>query len=89
MFVRACLGARLLPQQTFRRVLTASVDSCAEIKIECPFSAVTKSGRAWRKMPESDARIVVKPQTASTGLRHPSFNHSRVYLRHRSRKTVS
>ena len=27
--------------QTFRRALTASVDSCAEIKIECPFQ--------WRK----------------------------------------
>ena len=35
--------------------LTASVDSCAEIK-----SGVTKSGRAaaWRKVPESDARSV-------------------------------
>ena len=30
--LRACLGTRLLlPSQTFRRVLTASVDSCAEI----------------------------------------------------------
>ena len=29
--------------QTFRRALTASLDSCAEIK-ECPFSGVTKSG---------------------------------------------
>ena len=30
--LRACLGARLLlPSQTFRRALTASVDSCAEI----------------------------------------------------------
>ena len=25
---------------------------------ECPFSGVTKSGRVWRKMPESDARSV-------------------------------
>ena len=31
--------------QTFRRALTASVDSCAEI--EYPFSGVTKSGRVW------------------------------------------
>ena len=23
---------------------------------ECPFSGVTKSGRVWRKVPESDAR---------------------------------
>ena len=44
--------------RTFRRELTAaSLDSCAEIK-ECPFSGVTKSGRVWRKVPESDARSV-------------------------------
>ena len=44
--------------QTFRRALTASVDSCAEIKIECPFSSVTKSGRVWKKVAESDTRSV-------------------------------
>ena len=27
--------------------------------IECPFSGVAKSGRVWRKVPESDARSVV------------------------------
>ena len=42
--------------RTFRRALTASVDSCAEI--DCPFSGVIKSGRVWRKVPESDARSV-------------------------------
>ena len=26
--------------------------------LECPFSGVTKSGRVWRKVPESDARCV-------------------------------
>ena len=26
---------------------------------ECPFSGVTKSGRVWRKVPESDDRSVV------------------------------
>ena len=26
---------------------------------ECPFSDVTKSGRVWRKVPESDARSVL------------------------------
>ena len=31
--------------QTFRRALTALVDSCAEILKECPFSGITKSGR--------------------------------------------
>ena len=25
---------------------------------ECPFSGVTRSGRVWRKVPESDARSV-------------------------------
>ena len=25
---------------------------------ECPFSGVTKSGRVWRRVPESDARSV-------------------------------
>ena len=34
-------------------MLTVSLDSCPEI--ECPFSGVTKSGRVWRKVPESDA----------------------------------
>ena len=43
---------------TFRRALTASVDSCPEINIECLFRGVTSSGRVWRKMPESDARSV-------------------------------
>ena len=42
--------------RTFRRALTATLDSYAEI--ECPFSGVTKSGRVWRKVPESDARSV-------------------------------
>ena len=39
-----------------RWALTASLDSCAEILKECPFSGVTKSGRVWRKVTESDAR---------------------------------
>ena len=33
---------------------------------ECPFSGVTKSGRVWRKVPESDARSV--PRTATSTL---------------------
>ena len=44
--------------QTFRRALTASVDSCRRGDKECPFSEwrhVSKSGRVWRKVPESDA----------------------------------
>ena len=47
----------------FRRALTASVDSYTEIKV--PFSGVTKSGRVWRKVPESDARSVSFTTTES------------------------
>ena len=32
---------------------------------ECPFSGVTKSGRVWRKVPESDARSVTPSHTPS------------------------
>ena len=53
--------------QTFRRALTASLDSCAEIKIECPFSGVTKSGRVWKKLPESDARSVLQTSSSADG----------------------
>ena len=52
----------LVSTQTLRRELTASVDSCAEIKSTCPFSGVTSSGRVWRKVPESDALSVTKSQ---------------------------
>ena len=44
--------------RTFRRALTASVDSCTDK--ECPFSGVTKFCRFWRKVPESDARSVMQ-----------------------------
>ena len=40
----------LISIQTFRWALTASEDSCAEIKIVRPFSGVTSSGRVWRKV---------------------------------------
>ena len=33
---------------------------------ECPFNGVTKSGRVWRKVPESDARSVRQPLTSLT-----------------------
>ena len=48
----------LISTQTFRRALTASVDSCAEIKSAPAFSGVTKSGKVWRKVPESGTRNV-------------------------------
>ena len=50
-----CCFHSLIGTQTFRRALTASVDSCAETK-SAFFSGVTSSGRVWRKVPESEAR---------------------------------
>ena len=54
----------LISTKTFRRVLT----TLGEIKLrgdkECPFSGITKSGRVWRKVPESDARSVGIPVTS-------------------------
>ena len=50
-----CCFHGLIRTQTFRRTLTASVDSCTEIKIERPLSGVTNSGRVWRKVPKSKA----------------------------------
>ena len=41
---------------------------------ECTFSRVTKSGRVWRKVPESDAQ-------SAAGLRHPSHTAS-IAFRH-------
>ena len=40
----------IITTQTFRSALTASVDSCAEMKIKCPFSGVTSSGRVWKQV---------------------------------------
>ena len=51
-----CFHSHISTQINFRRALTASVESCSEIKIECPFSGVTSSGRVWKKVPEGDAR---------------------------------
>ena len=43
--------------QTFRRVLTGSVNSCVSDK-ERPFNGVTNCGGVWRKALESGARSV-------------------------------
>ena len=51
----------LISTRTFRRALTGSVDSCAEIKSTTSVHGVTESGRVWRKVPESDARSVMAP----------------------------
>ena len=57
----ACLGARLLLHSYQDPNLSEGAD-CVGGQLcgdkECPFSSVTKSGRVWRKVPESDARSV-------------------------------
>ena len=59
--LHACLGARLLPQSYHYPNLSEGAD-CIGGQLrwdkEGPFSGVTKSGRVWRKVPESDARSV-------------------------------
>ena len=57
---KLCYFHSLISTQTFRNALTVSVDSCVKIKVECPFSGVTGSGRVGRKVPEIGAgRVTV------------------------------
>ena len=65
--LHACLGTRLLPQSYQYPNLSEGAD-CVSGQLcgdkECPFSGVTKSGRVWRKVPESDAwSVAVTPLT--------------------------
>ena len=71
--LRACLGAWLLPQSYQYRNLLEGADSVAgQLRgdKECPFSGVTKSGRVWRKVPESGARSVGQrpPKVSGTNM---------------------
>ena len=63
--LRACLGGvRLLPQSYQYPNLSGGADRVGgQLRggKECPFSGVSKSGRVWRKVPESDARSVCGP----------------------------
>ena len=68
------MGARLLPQSYYYPNLSEGADRVGgqmRGDKECPFSDVTKSGRVWRKVPESDARSVECPFSGVT-------NYSRV-----------
>ena len=59
--LRACFGARLVPQSYLYWNLSEGADRVAgqlRGNKECPFRGVTKSGRVWRKVTESDARSV-------------------------------
>ena len=60
----ACLGARLLPQSYQYPNLSEGTDCIAGQLCrdkECPFSGLTKSGRVWRKVPDSDAQSLPLP----------------------------
>ena len=57
----ACFGARLLPLSYRYPNISEGADRVAgQLRgdKECPFCGVTKSGRVWRKVPESGARSV-------------------------------
>ena len=62
--LRGCLGAKLLPLSYQYPNLLEGTDRihgqlCRDN--ECPFSGITKSGRVWRKIPESNAQSVPLP----------------------------
>ena len=62
------LGARFLLQSHQYPNLSEGADRVAgQLRgdKECPFSGVTKSGRVWRKVPESGARSVSPPQPSA------------------------
>ena len=75
------LGARLLPQSNLSEGADRVGGQLRGDK-ECPFRGVTKSGRVWRKVPESDARSVtltvsvekerVCPRVSLAKVRHPT-----------------
>ena len=58
MFYVRALGARLLLQSYYYPNLSEGADHVGgQLRgdKECPFSGVTKCGRVWREVPESDA----------------------------------
>ena len=63
------MGARLLLQSYQYPNLSEGADRVGgQLRgdKECPFSGVTKSGRVWRKVPESDARSETSSKTCLT-----------------------
>ena len=71
--LRACLGARLLPQSYQYPNLSEGADRVGgqlHRDKECPFSGVTKSGRVWKKVPESVVYDILPSTTAVFSLRH-------------------
>ena len=68
--LRACFGARLLLQSYYPNISEGADRVGGQLRgdKECPFSGVTKSGRVWRKVPESDARSPFSGVTKSGSL---------------------
>ena len=69
------MGARLFPQSYQYPNLSEGADRVGgQLRgdKERPFSGVTKSGRVWRKVPESDARSVIRTQTFRRALTAPA-----------------
>ena len=64
------LGRWVISTRTFRRALTASLPEQMRGDKECPFSGITKSGRVWRKVPESDAQSVIAAWAAGELVTH-------------------
>ena len=58
--LRACFGARLLLVILYPNPSEGADRVAGQLRgdKECPFSGVTKSGRVWRRVPESDDRSV-------------------------------
>ena len=83
--LRACLGARLLPQSYQYPNLSEGADRVGgqlHGDEECPFSGVTKSGRVWRKVPDSDARRVLSVYTfLRCSYRPRAQSHTSEYVR--------
>ena len=67
-----CLGPRLLPHSLIISIYPNLSEGADRVggqlrgDKECLFSGVTKSGRVWRKVPESDARRVCAAMPAGT-----------------------
>jgi len=92
--LRACLGARLLPQSYQYPNLSEGADRVAgQLRgdKECPFSGVTKSGRVWRKVPERDARSVTHTVTKLQALVYDVLPSTNAMIRYATglRQTVS
>ena len=73
----ACLGARLLPQSYQYPNLSEGTDRIGgQLRgdKECPLNGVTKSGRVWRKVPESNAQCARDPDTVAKQQQNPRKN---------------